>query len=138
MARLEREALEADAKARFLKAILDGSLELRGASDEEIVSGMQINDLPPLSNMEAPEDVDSYDYLLRLRMDRVKASAVTEAEKAVLAARMAYETLRDTTASALWLHDLEEFEQSWLSMEVHRQAAQSSVGAPKKKRSIKK
>jgi DNA topoisomerase-2 len=138
MARLEREALEADAKARFLKAILDGSLELRGASDEEIVSGMQINDLPPLSNMEAPEDVDSYDYLLRLRMDRVKASAVTEAEKAVLAARMAYETLRDTTASALWLHDLEEFEQSWLSMEVHRQAAQSSVGAPKKKRVVKK
>jgi len=138
MARLEREALEADAKARFLKAILDGSLELRGASDEEIVSGMQINDLPPLSNMEAPEDVDSYDYLLRLRMDRVKASAVTEAEKAVMAARMCYETLRDTTASALWLHDLEEFEQSWLSMEVHRQSAASSVGAPKKKRTIKK
>ena len=138
MARLEREALEADAKARFLKAILDGTLELRGASDDEIVSGMQMNDLPPLSNPELPDSVDSYDYLLRLRMDRVKASAVEEAERAVLMARMAYEALRDTTASALWLHDLEEFEQSWLSMEVHRQAAQSSVGAPKKKRVVKK
>jgi DNA topoisomerase-2 len=138
MARLEREALEADAKARFLKAILDGTLELRGASDDEIVSGMQMNDLPPLSNPELPDSVDSYDYLLRLRMDRVKASAVEEAERAVLMARMAYEALRDTTASALWLKDLEEFEQSWLSMEVHRQAAQSSVGAPKKKRVVKK
>jgi DNA topoisomerase II len=139
MARLEREALEADAKARFLKAILDGSLELRGSSDEEIVSGMQMNDLPPLSNPDLPDSVDSYDYLLRLRMDRVKASAVEDAERAVLAARMAYETLRDTTASALWLHDLEDFEKAWVSMEAHRHAATSAIGAgTKKKRSAKK
>ena len=139
MARLEKEALEADAKARFLKAILEGSLELRGASDDEIVSGMQMNDLPPLSNPEQPDNVDSYDYLLRLRMDRVKASAVEDAERAVLAARMAYEALRDTTASALWLSDLNEFEEAWSSMEAHRHAAASSVGpAHKKKRSGKK
>jgi hypothetical protein len=122
-----------------LKAILDGSLELRGACDEEIVSGMEMNDLPPLSNPEKPEEVDSYDYLLRLRIDRVKASAVEEAEKAVLAARMAYEKLRDTTASALWLSDLQEFEEAWTAMEAHRHAATSSVGAaPKKKRVAKK
>jgi len=138
MARLEREALEADAKARFLKAILDGSLELRGSSDEEIVSGMQMNELPPLSNPEKPDEVDSYDYLLRLRMDRVKASAVEEAERAVLLARMAYEALRDTTASALWLKDLADFEEGWKAMEANRSAAMSSIGAPKKKRSVKK
>jgi DNA topoisomerase-2 len=138
MARLEREALEADAKARFLRAVLDGSLELRGASDEEIVSGMKINSLPPLSNPEQPNQIDSYEYLLRLRMDRVKASAVEEAEQAVLQARMAYETLRDTTATALWLHDLGEFEEAWRSMEAHRVAAQSGTGAPKKKRVGKK
>jgi DNA topoisomerase-2 len=139
MARLEREALEADAKARFLKAILDGSLELRGASDEEIVSGMQMNDLPPLSNPDKPDDIDSYDYLLRLRMDRVKASAVEDAERAVLAARMAYETLRDTTASALWLSDLEDFEEAWTTMETFRASASSSSGVThKKKRSAKK
>ncbi|NBO60548.1 MAG: hypothetical protein EBU82_06195 [Flavobacteriia bacterium] len=138
MARLEREALEADAKARFLQAILDGNLELRGASDEEIVTGMQINGLPPLSNPDKPEDIDSYDYLLRLRMDRVKASAVEDAQKAVMAARMAYETLRDTTASALWLSDLDEFEEAWTTMEANRSAAMSSTGAPKKKRIGKK
>jgi DNA topoisomerase-2 len=138
MARLEREALEADAKARFLKAILDGTLELRGASDDEIVSGMQMNDLPPLSNPELPDSVDSYDYLLRLRMDRVKASAVEEAERAVLMARMAYEALRDTTASALWLKDLTDFEEGWKAMEAHRSASASSIGAPKKKRVGKK
>jgi DNA topoisomerase-2 len=139
MARLERDALEADAKARFIKAILDGSLELRGSSDDEIVGGMKMNDLPPLSNPDKPNDVDSYDYLLRLRMDRVKASAVDDAEKAVLAARMAFEALRDTTATALWLHDLGEFEDAWNTMDKHRQQATSAIGSgTKKKRVIKK
>ena len=139
MARLEKDALEADAKARFIKAILSGALELRGADDEEIVTGMMINNLPPLSKPDDPDSVDSYDYLLRLRMDRVKASAVQDAEKAVLQARMAYETLRDTNATALWLNDLEEFEDAWNMMEIHRQAASSGTGASnKKKRSSKK
>lgn len=138
MARLEKEALEADAKAHFIKAILDGSLELRGASDEQIVKGMKKNNLPPLSNPVNTDAVDAYEYLLRLRMDRVKASAVEDAEKAVLAARMAYETLRDTTATNLWLDDLEGFEEAWNMMEINRSAAMSSIGAPKKKRNGKK
>ena len=138
MARLEREALEADAKARFLKAILDGSLELRGASDEEILSGMLMLDLPPLSNPDKPDDIDSYEYLLRLRMDRVKAAAIADAERAVLAARMAYETLRDTTASAMWISDLDDFEDAWSKMEAHRHTTMSSTGSLKKKRSTKK
>lgn len=71
-------------------------------------------------------------------MDRVKASAVEDAEKAVLAARMAYETLRDTTATNLWLDDLEGFEEAWNMMEINRSAAMSSIGAPKKKRNGKK
>jgi DNA topoisomerase II len=138
MARLERDALEADAKARFLRAVLDGSMDLRRATDEEIVTSMELHELPPLSKPDDPTSVDAYDYLLRLRMDRVKASAVADAEKAVIAARMAYEALRDTTASALWLNDLDEVEQAWDVMIQCRQTASSSIGAPKKKRSGKK
>ena len=141
MARLEREALEADAKARFLRAVLEGEIELRRASDEDIVSSMILHSLPPLSDPENPESVDAYEYLLRLRIDRVKAAAIEEAEKTVLAARMAYETLRDTTASALWLQDLEDFETAWCMMQAHRETAGSmtgSKGAPQKRRRVMK
>lgn len=139
MARLEREALEADAKARFLRAVLDGTMELRKATDEEIVSSMMLHSLPPLSDPENQESIDAYEYLLRLRMDRVKASAIEEAEKAVLAARMAYEELRDTTASALWLNDLDDFEEAWNAMQQNRQTASSgSQTASKKRRPVKK
>lgn len=138
MARLEREALEADAKARFLRAVLEGEIELRRATDEEIVSSMILHSLPPLSDPEHPDTVDAYEYLLRLRMDRVKASAIEEAEKAVLAARMAYETLRDTTASALWLEDLDDFETAWSFMETNRSHASSGTVVSKKRRTVKK
>ena len=138
MTRLEREALEADAKARFLRGVLEGDIELRRATDEEIVSMMILHELPPLSDVSNPESVDAYDYLLRLRMDRVKASAIEDAEKAVLEARMAYEALRDTTASALWLDDLDEFETAWTFMQTQREHTASGTSAPKKKRMTKK
>ena len=140
MARLEREALEADAKARFLRAVLEGDIDLRRATDEEIVSAMILHSLPPLSDEKNSESVDAYEYLLRLRMDRVKASAIEDAEKAVMAARMAYETLRDTTASALWLQDLEDFETAWSMMQGHRDSAEktSEKSVSKKRRTGKK
>lgn len=137
MARLEREALEADAKARFLRAVLEGTMELRRATDEEIVAAMREHSLPPLSDPEDPETVDAYEYLLRLRMDRVKASAIEDAEKAVVTARMAYEELRDTSASALWLQDLEDFEAAWLQMQTNRNNTTSGT-VSKKHRSSKK
>ena len=138
MSRLEREALEADAKARFLRAVLEGDIELRRATDEEIVSMMILHDLPPLSDPNNVESLDAYEYLLRLRMDRVKASAIEEAEKAVVAARMAYEELRDTTASALWLEDLNDFESAWSTMQAYRENSMSTSTHQQKKRKTKK
>jgi hypothetical protein len=138
MGRLENEAIEADAKARFLRAVLDGTLELRRASDEDIVRMMKEHTLPPISNMSKPDEVDSYDYLLRLRMDRVKASAIVDAEQAVVKAQKAYDALFDTTASALWLKDLEDFESAWSIMQAVREHASSGTGTRTKKRTVKK
>jgi DNA topoisomerase-2 len=81
---LKHEAIEADAKARFLKGVLEDTIDLRRKSDEEIVSIMKKHNLPPLTNILQPECVDSYEYLLRLRIYRVKASAIEDAEKTVM------------------------------------------------------
>jgi DNA topoisomerase-2 len=122
MERLEAEAVEADAKARFIRAVLAGSIDLRRASDAEIVGAMQKHSLPALGGGD-PGTVDGYEYLLRLRMDRVKATAVEDAEKAVAAARAAVAALEATTAGALWLNDLEDFEAGWEKMAKARTAA---------------
>jgi DNA topoisomerase-2 len=131
MARLKAEAVEADAKARFLRAVLEGTIDLRRATDEAIVAAMKSHSLPALSGPDT-ENVDSYDYLLRLRMDRVKAAAITEQEKAVTAALNAVAVLDATTAAAMWLRDLDDFIASWQAMKKVREALLSGVAAPKK------
>ena len=118
MQRLQDEVTEADAKARFLRAVLAGTIELRRASDEEIVGAMKTHDLPPLSGPTAPEAVDSYEYLLRMRMDRVKASAVQEQEMAVMKAQAKYDELAATTAADMWREDLTAFNDGWQKLKL--------------------
>ena len=117
MVRLEADALEADAKARFIRAVLEGSLDLRRATDEEIIAAMNKHSLPALS---AGVGIDGWDYLLRLRMDRVKATAIADAEAAVIKARAAVAELNASTAGHLWLKDLAEFETGWEKMVAKR------------------
>jgi DNA topoisomerase-2 len=121
IARLAREAVEADAKARFLQAVIDGTIDLRRASDEDIVAAMIAHDLPALSG--GKTSVDAYEYLLRLRMDRVKAAAVEEHQRAVVVAKAALAALEATTAASMWLSDLGEFEAAWKKMRVERETA---------------
>jgi DNA topoisomerase-2 len=109
--RLRQEADELSAKAKFIKAVLDGKLDLRGATDEEIVKQLQTNSIPALSGND--DSVDGYEYVLRLRMDRVKASAVVDAEEAARRAMAALHELEQTTAEKLWVNDLDEFEVAW-------------------------
>ena len=138
MDRLRAEAVEADAKARFIKAVLEGTMELRRASDEDIVAAMKKHSLPPLSAAKDVDVVDSYDYLLRLRMDRVKASAVADAEALVIKAKAVVAELEATKATQMWLRDLGDFDAAWGKMREEREAALVNGGAaPKKKKGIK-
>jgi uncharacterized protein YcbX len=59
-------------------------------------------------------------------MDRVKASAVEDAEKAVVVSRETVERLQATTAAQMWLADLEEFEVALTKMGEVRAAACST------------
>lgn len=128
--RQRREAEEADAKARFLQAVLDGTIDMRRASDEDIVALMIAHELPPLSGDKVQTNVDAYDYLLRLRMDRVKAAAVEEHKKAVVVAQEALAALEATTAAAMWLADLADFEKAWIKMRAEREAALAGKAKP--------
>ena len=135
---LKKEALEADAKARFLKGVLNDTIDLRRKSDDDIVKIMKKNDLPPISNIKEPDVVDSYDYLLRLRIDRVKASAIEDAEKAVMRAYEMLKVLENTTATAIWLKELDEFMDAWNDMKEARLALLTGDGVkPKSRKKVK-
>ena len=122
IASLKRDAIEADAKARFLRGVLEGTIDLRRKSDEAIVEIMKVHKLPALSKISEPENVDSYEYLLRIRIDRVKASAIEDAEKAVIKAEELLKALENTHASEMWLRELDELMHSWGIMKEERLA----------------
>jgi hypothetical protein len=88
--------------------------------------------LPPLSKESEPASVDAYEYLLRMRMDRVKASAVVEQEKAVEHALNAVAALQATTVEEMWLKDIDEFQAAWTVVRKAREDALADVDGKKR------
>jgi len=111
---LMKQMEELDAKRRFIQAILDDRLVLQKRTDEQIIEGLKACSIPALSNMEKPDAYDSYDYVLRMRMDRVKQSAVVELDEQIAEKQAEKERLEAETASSLWLADLTEFQEAWI------------------------
>ena len=124
---LETQMRELDAKRRFIQAIIDDQLVLQKKSDEEIVAGLKACEIPALSNLEKPDEYDSYDYVLRMRMDRVKQSAVIELDGQWEEKRTEKERVEAETGSSLWLADLEAFRLAWVQYSAERVASSVSV-----------
>jgi len=127
MENLEKQMRELDAKRRFLQALLDERLVLSRRSDEDIVAQLKACEIPALSNLDAPDAYDSYDYVLRMRMDRVKQSAVTELDGQIAEKEGEIEHLEGETGSSMWLADLEEFRLAWVQYSEERVASSVSV-----------
>ena len=124
---LQRAIEELDAKRRFIQAILDDRLVLQKKSDSEIVEGLKECNIPALSNMEKPDDYDSYEYCVKMRIDRVKQSAVIELDKQIAEKQGEIDRLEMETANSLWLSDLEDFEVCWNNMSALRLSDSVSV-----------
>jgi len=140
IATLKDHLEELDAKYKFIKSIVDGKLKIMNQEDDVVLDGLQKLQLPPRSDRAAPNTLGAYEYLLRMRVDRIKKKAVIEAEEEVLECKKKLAELESTTAYALWKFDLDNFIGSWESTEKHMLAilsATNSVGdAPKKKKIV--
>jgi DNA topoisomerase-2 len=125
---LMREITELEAKRAFIAAILEDRLVLMRKSDEEIVAGLKACGIPPLSDPSKADAVEGYDYVLRLRIDRVKASAVAELDEQVAGKRAEIAALEATTPAAMWLNDLATFEAAWCRYKAAREADLAGTG----------
>jgi len=139
---LQKQINELDAKRRFIQAILDDRLIIQKKTDEEIITGLKDSNIPPLSNPDKPDEYDSYDYVLKMRIDRLKQSAIVDLDKQIDEKQDEIERLESETASSLWLSDLNEFLHSWNHYSEVRVADSVSIAksdnvaikAPRKKK----
>jgi DNA topoisomerase-2 len=142
---LVKEMKELDAKKRFVQAILDGTLVLMRKSDEDIVESLKECDIPPLSDPDLEDEVEGYEYVLRMRIDRVKASAIDQLDEEFMKKKEEVEKLEKETPNSMWLNDLEEFETAWKKYCAHREeeltkgcVEAGGSGGKKKKVTMKK
>lgn len=136
---LEAEEIETDARMRFIIAVLEERIVIARATDEAIVAAIRKEKLPPISLPMDPANIKAYEYLLRLRMDRMKASAVAEAEAELVGLRAKIAALKGSTAGSLWISDLADFEKKWTQYANDRQETGAiAEAAGTKKTTIKK
>ena len=124
LARLDAEIVELDARVRFVRAVVAGTLKVANAADEELLAGLVGLELPTLS---PGEGLRGYEYLLRMRVDRLKAAAVLELEAELVSLRAARATLEAKSPEMLWLSDLDAFSAAYEAFVAARAAAREEA-----------
>jgi DNA topoisomerase-2 len=132
----EKRLIELNAKYIFVLAIVEKRLVVTNVTDEELLAGLTGLKLPPLSD---GDGLKGYEYLLRMRIDRLKASSVAELAKEVADTTAEHDALVATTVETIWLKELEAFETAWNTYSKDRTATYTVVsGEPVKKKRAKK
>ena len=146
IATLKDHLEELGAKWLFVKSIVDGSLKIMNQEDDVVLAGLKKLGLPPRSDRSSPDSLNAYEYLLRMRVDRIKKKAVQEAEEEVVITKQKLADLQAMTAYTLWKLDLENFMEAWGKTEKHmlailsatKEVGGSGVGGTKRKVVVKK
>jgi len=134
LARMAAEIRELEARLTFVRAVVERRLVVANAVDDVLLAGLVGLGLPALSE---GAGLRGYEYLLKMRIDRIKASAVSELTAEVATAKAARDALEATSPEQLWTTDLDEFSVAWTAYTAWRDAltaetAAESAGAKKK------
>jgi hypothetical protein len=138
LARLDADIVELDARVRFVRAVVTGALVVANAADEDLLAGLKALPVPPLSDADAADDLKGYEYLLRMRVDRLKAKAVIELEGELAALQKERDALAARSVEDLWLTDLTVFEEAYGKFMAVRQKAMASAAIPGGAKAVKK
>ena len=132
---LQAKAKRAANKQRFIEALLDGGLDLRGQGRK------QIDD--KLMSMQFDQEEGSFKYLTRMPMETMCKESVDVLRQETRDARAELSLLGAKTPSDLWLEDLDVLSSAYDQHLAQRAAADTSEvpetgGASKKKRLVKR
>jgi DNA topoisomerase-2 len=133
---LKDDLNELESKLTFIRAIVDGRLKILNEEDSVVLAGLQSLGLPPRSNRAEPNSLDAFEYLLRMRVDRIKKSSIEDAMKAIEEVKRKLLEIESTSISVIWNRELDEFIEAWNSTENNMNAilsASSELVVQKKK-----
>ena len=124
LGRMETEITELEARLLFVRSIVDGRLTVANVDDDVLLSSLRALGLPTLSD---GDGLKGYEYVLKMRIDRIKAAAVAELEREVAEAKSARDLLAATSPESLWLRDLDQFTAAWEEYTAWRNTAYATA-----------
>jgi DNA topoisomerase-2 len=113
---LKQQLVVLSNKARFIKMCLDGVIDLRRKTNDEIDELMETHSFNEVDN--------SFDYLIKIPMNSVSKENIDKILKDEANKREELETLVGTSLNQLWLNDLQEFETEYVIYKQMREETQ--------------
>jgi DNA topoisomerase-2 len=123
---LEREILILSNKARYIKELLDDTIDLRKKKKQEIIDMLQEKEYDVI------DDDGEYKYLVKMPMDSVSEENVEKLLKDHHGKQVELERVKSTTIQQMWLSELESLENEYTEYQAER--AQSQLGENKKQK----
>ena len=129
---LEKEIMILSNKAKYIKEVLEGSIDLRKKKKQEIIDMLDEKDYDKL------DDDEEFKYLVRMPMDSVSEENVEKLLKEHKEKQDELDRIKSTTIEEMWLSELEILENEY--QEYQKEREQSQIGEIKvsKKKTITK
>jgi len=136
LARLDADIVELDARVRFVRAVVEGELVVANAEDDVLFADMQALGLPLLGP--STVGLDGYDYLLRMRVDRLKKKAVVDLSEELVKVTGERAALAARSPEELWLADLDVFTAAYEVFTAAKAVSKTATATVKTKAKAKK
>lgn len=131
---LTRQMVILSNKSKYIKEVLDGTIDLRKKKREEVI------DMLKGKNYHLKADEEDYKYLIKLPMDAVTEENVAALEKETKQKAEELEVVKNKTIHKMWLDELEVLEKEYVKYreEREKQAFGARIEEPKKKKIVVK
>ena len=129
---LEKQIMILSNKAKYIKEVLDGSIDLRKKKKQEIIDMLVDKEYDTL------DDDEEFLYLVRMPMDSVSEENVEKLMKEHHEKLDELERIKATTIEQMWLSELEILENEYQEYQKEREQAQIGEIKVSKKKTITK
>jgi DNA topoisomerase-2 len=129
---LEKQIMELSNKVKYIKELLEGTIDLRKKKKQEIIDMLAEKEYDILDDEE-----NMYEYLVKMRMDAVSEENVEKLTKEHQDKQEELDSVNATTIQQMWLSELEILENEYI--EYQKERAKAQIGEVKEsKKTIKK
>ena len=117
---LEKDIMTLSNKAKYIKEVLDGSIDLRKKKKQEIIDMLQEKEYDTIDYDE------EFKYLVRMPMDSVSEENIERLLKELQDKEVELDRVKSTTIEKMWLSELEILEHEY--QEYQKEREQSQIG----------